>query len=293
MPKVSVILPVYNGAEHVSNSIDSVLAQTFSDFEFIIVNDCSTDNTWDILKSYALRDERIRIFSNDVNLKLPRTLNEGFSHATGEYLTWTSDDNLYKPNALQEMVKYLDTNPDCGLVYADMTVVNELGEEITERIQVAENPKELATHSICGACFMYRKQIADKIGVYDPDLFLAEDYEYWIRISEASSIMPLHKNLYTYRLQPNSLSGSIRWERIKAQKVKVINKHFDYLLSLCENQDDRIRFFDNYLKCSDKANRSEHLHKVCTIMPEYSRIDKKNRINYCKYKVKSLLGIVK
>lgn len=293
MPKVSIILPVYNGAECVANSIDSVLAQTFKDFELIIVNDCSTDNTWDILMSYAQKDERIKIYSNTVNLKLPKTLNEGFSHATGEYFTWTSDDNMYKQQAIERMVHFLDSKPECGLVYTDMTVINELGESVVERIQIAEESKNLSTHSVCGACFMYRKTVADLVGEYDSDLFLAEDYEYWIRISEHSTIMPLHEDLYIYRLQQNSLSGSLKWERIKTQKVKAISKHFDYLLSLCENDEDRIRFFDNYLKCSDKTNRKKHLEQICDIMPNYGKIDRHNRINYYKYRIKVMLGLEK
>lgn len=292
-PRVSIILPVYNGAECVSNSIDSVLAQTYKDFELIVVNDCSTDNTWEILQEYAGSDNRVKAYTNEVNKKLPRTLNAGFEHATGEYLTWTSDDNMYRPEAIERMVKFLDDNSDCAMVYTDMTLVNELGDEIKEELKVAAQPKELRIRSICGACFMYRSSVAKQVGEYNPDLFLAEDFDYWIRISEVSKIMPLHENLYTYRLQPASLSGSLKWEIIKAQKIKVLDLHFDYLLSLCENDEDRISFFDNYIKCSGRENRSSNLKKVCEIMPQYRKIDRTNRINYCKYRIKVLLGMEK
>lgn len=292
-PRVSIILPVYNGAECVSNSIDSVLAQTYKDFELIVVNDCSTDNTWEILQEYAGRDSRVKAYTNEVNKKLPRTLNAGFEHATGEYLTWTSDDNMYRPEAIERMVKFLDDNSDCAMVYTDMTLVNELGDEIKEEIKVAAPAKGLRIGSVCGACFMYRSSVAKQVGEYNPDLFLAEDFDYWVRISEASTIMPLHENLYIYRLQPASLSGSLKWERIKAQKLKVLDLHFDYLLSLCENDEDRISFFDNYIKCSGRENRSSNLKKVCEIMPQYRKIDRTNRINYCKYRIKVLLGMEK
>lgn len=292
-PRVSIILPVYNGADCVSNSIDSVLAQTYKDFELIVVNDCSTDNTWEILQEYAGRDSRVKAYTNEVNKKLPRTLNAGFEHATGEYLTWTSDDNMYRPEAIERMVKFLDDNSDCAMVYTDMTLVNELGDEIKEEIKVAAPAKGLRIGSVCGACFMYRSSVAKQVGEYNPDLFLAEDFDYWVRISEASTIMPLHENLYIYRLQPASLSGSLKWERIKAQKLKVLDLHFDYLLSLCENDEDRINFFDNYIKCSGRENRSSNLKKVCEIMPQYRKIDRTNRINYCKYRIKVLLGMEK
>ncbi len=105
---VSVILPVYNGEDTIAESIDSVLAQTYQNLELVIVNDCSTDGTQAILKEYEAKDRRVRVIDNSVNLKLPRSLNVGFSDAKGEYLTWTSDDNLYHPSAIEEMAAVLD-----------------------------------------------------------------------------------------------------------------------------------------------------------------------------------------
>lgn len=291
--KVSIILPVYNGAKCVSNSIDSVLAQTYENFELVVVNDCSTDNTLDILNEYAKKDSRVKVFTNEVNKKLPRTLNAGFEKATGEYLTWTSDDNMYRPEAIAEMVQFLDENPEVGLVYCDMTVRNELGDEVKEEVKVAAPVKDLRLRSICGACFMYRSEAAAKAGEYDPDLFLAEDYEYWIRISKVAVLAPLHKDLYIYRLQSQSLTGSLKWERIKAQKYKAINLHFDYLYSLCEDENDKISFFDNYIKCCSKDNRKAGLKKVCALMPAYKKIARTNSINDMKYRIKVFLHIEK
>ena len=94
-PKISVVLPVYNGERYLRESLDSILAQTMGDFELIVVDDCSTDATSVILAEYAVRDSRIRIIRNAENQKLPRSLNIGFAEARGEYLTWTSDDNVY------------------------------------------------------------------------------------------------------------------------------------------------------------------------------------------------------
>lgn len=291
--KVSIILPVYNGAECVSNSIDSVLAQTYENFELVVVNDCSTDNTLDILNEYAKKDSRVKVFTNEENKKLPRTLNAGFEKATGDYLTWTSDDNMYRPEAIAQMVQFLDENPEVGLVYCDMTVRNELGDEVKEDVKVAAPVKDLRLRSICGACFMYRSEVAAKAGEYNPDLFLAEDYEYWIRISKVAAMAPLHKDLYIYRLQGQSLTGSLKWERIKAQKLKAIELHFDYLYSLCENEEDKISFLNNYIKCCSKDNRKAGLKKVCALMPAYKKIARTNSINDMKYRIKVLLHIEK
>ena len=127
MPKVSIVLPTYNGQDFISESIESIIRQTYTDWELIIVNDCSTDDTQQIIDKYILMDKRIRTIKNCVNKKLPESLNIGFRNANGELLTWTSDDNIYLPDALSEMVKFLDNNPDSYMVCAAMQVIDEKG----------------------------------------------------------------------------------------------------------------------------------------------------------------------
>ena len=115
-PKVSIILPTYNGKKYIRESIDSILKQSFTDWELIVVDDCSTDGTAEILKEYVSEDKRISVVHNEINQKLPRSLNIGFSRARGKYLTWTSDDNRYLPDALKVMVEYLDKNAEAMVV---------------------------------------------------------------------------------------------------------------------------------------------------------------------------------
>ena len=102
----SIVLPTYNGEEFLSNSIESVINQTFQDWELIIVNDCSTDNSLSIAEEYFKKDNRIRIINNAENKKLPESLNIGFREAKGDYFTWTSDDNEYYPNAIEKSYIY-------------------------------------------------------------------------------------------------------------------------------------------------------------------------------------------
>ena len=178
---ISVVMPVYNGEKYLKQSIESVIWQSYKDWELIIVNDCSTDSSRDIMQSYADIDSRIRIVDNSSNLKLPMSLNAGFREARGEYLTWTSDDNLYKVNAFEELAGYLENNPEIGLVYSDMDFVDASLNFIREQCL---EPQMLLCADCVGASFMYRREVLDKVGEYDPDMFLVEDYEYWIRISE-------------------------------------------------------------------------------------------------------------
>ena len=190
MIRVSVVMPVYNGEKYLKQSIESVIQQSYKDWELIIVNDCSTDRSRDIMQSYVEVDSRIRIVDNSNNLKLPMSLNAGFREARGEYLTWTSDDNLYKVNALEELVGYLENNPEIGLVYSDMDYVDASLNFIKEQ---RLEPEMLLYSDCIGASFMYRREVLDKVGEYDPDMFLVEDYEYWIRISEQFKIGHLNK----------------------------------------------------------------------------------------------------
>lgn len=204
MNRVSIVLPVYNGARYLRESIDSVLGQTYQDFELIIIDDCSTDETAEIAQEYATQYDNIFYFRNAVNLKLPGALNEGFAKASGEYFTWTSCDNYYAPNALSVLVNCLVDNPKVGLVYSDMTLINDKNQKTG--YTVAGSGEDLILRNVVGACFMYRASIAKKIGQYNKDMFLCEDYEYWLRIASVTQLMPLNSPLYYYRFHRDSLS---------------------------------------------------------------------------------------
>jgi len=190
-PKISIVLPTYNGEKWLELSIQSVINQTIKNWELIIVNDCSTDNTLKIANSFAEKDSRITVITNETNKKLPASLNVGFSHARGEYLTWTSDDNLYKKNALEMLSSYLDNHPETSMVSMNEDIINEDG----KTVKILDNSYKykrcaaaLMNNCNVGAAFMYRKSIADIVGQYDENTFCAEDYDYWCRIALAGNI---------------------------------------------------------------------------------------------------------
>lgn len=216
MKKVTVVLPTYNGAEFLRQSIDSVLGQTYKDIQLILVDDCSTDETPSIISYYARRDPRVHVIRNVENQKLPKSLNIGFSAAEGEYWTWTSDDNWYEPDAIMKMVRYLDENPDKGLVAADFK--KYCGDSITAS-HIDVTPEHLLEGTI-GACFLYRADIAKEVGPYNVECFLAEDFEYWLRMGLRTKFGKINEVLYNYRIHPNSLTGS-RMQEIMAVNLKV------------------------------------------------------------------------
>ena len=243
MPKVSIVLPVYNGERYIKKAVDSILNQSFSDFELIVVNDCSTDNTMKILGSYD--DDRIIIINNIENQKLPKSLNIGFKRAKGDYLTWTSDDNEYHPDALKSLVDILDKYPEVGLVYSDYILIDEDDKPIKESI--LPEPDSIMTGNCVGACFLYRKTIADLVGEYDYTLFLAEDYDYWLRIYENSKMYHLSEVLYNYRTHRNSLSKT-KTDKVVSQTSKLWIKHFDFICKNKLSKKERYNFYDKIIE---------------------------------------------
>lgn len=210
-PRVSIVLPTYNGAAYLAESIQSCLDQTFSDFELIIVDDASTDETPAIIAKFAARDPRVRSLRHETNQRLPGGLNTGCAAARGEYFTWTSDDNRYLPGALAELVAALDREPSLAHVYADCEVIDEEGRVLSE--EQAMEPVQLVTgyDGLGVACFLYRRSVYEQIGSYAADLVLAEDYDYWLRIFAARLPMRhLHRSLYQYRRHARSLTDTQR-----------------------------------------------------------------------------------
>lgn len=242
--KVSIVLPVYNGEKNISEAIGSVLRQTYQDFELIIVNDCSTDGTQKIIENYALKDARIKVINNKVNLKLPQSLNVGFSYAEGEYYTWTSDDNLYKCDAIAKMVEVLDNNPAIAMVYADYFCIDSDGNQVG--IVNLSEPQGLLSGNVIGACFLYTRDIAKKVGNYDVNLFLAEDYDYWIRILEVGTILHIKETLYYYRKHTGSLTETKK-EQIGIQTYRMLEKNFLFMATCCKTKEQRYAFYDQML----------------------------------------------
>ena len=119
-------MSVYNGEDYLAQAIDSVLNQTFLNWELIIINDCSTDKTGEILNEYALRDERIKVHTNEVNLRLPSSLNKALTLAQGKYIARMDADDICLPNRLQEQYNFMEKNKDVALSSCKfMTLKNE------------------------------------------------------------------------------------------------------------------------------------------------------------------------
>jgi len=208
-PKISVILPVFNAQSYLRESIDSILSQSFQDFELIIINDGSTDQSLSIMKSYT--DPRIRII-HQANAGLPISLNRGIAIAQGQYLARQDADDISLPERFSKQVAYLDANPQCALLgtWAQILVENALTERslshphLNGDIQLKLPFFNCFVHS----SVMIRKSILKNSGVYpeDPEKFPPEDYDLWLRIARNAEVANLPEMLLHYREVPSSIS---------------------------------------------------------------------------------------
>lgn len=203
-PRVTVVLPVHNGAAFLDAAITSILAQTFRDFELICVDDGSTDDTPAILRRHALGDRRVRIITNSPNKGLPGALNTGFAAARGTLHTWTSDDNIARPDMLARLVAALDAAPDASIAYADFSVIDAEGR--VTGFQKMGPASEILLGNRIGAAFLYRAEVTRTLGGYDEALFGVEDYDFWLRAARRFDFVKLDEDLYLYRRHEASLT---------------------------------------------------------------------------------------
>ena len=221
---VSIVLPVYNGEDYLCEALDSVRAQSYTNFELIVVNDGSTDGTAAILEEYQAREPRLRVVHQE-NQKLPRALSNGFRLARGEFLTWTSADNRLKPDFLAEMVACLRRHPRWELAYGDIDIIGEDGQPLrdsgwylhyqrppgSEHVFFPTDPSELNIwpNNYVGAAFLYRRRVPYLIGEYSPSLFGLEDYDYWMRVNALLTLRhaDFARPVYDYRLHGSSLTA--------------------------------------------------------------------------------------
>mgnify|MGYP004469395385 CR=1 FL=1 len=231
-PKVSILLPIYNHANVAKFAIKSILNQTYQNIELIILDDGSTDNLEDILKPYYTLNN-VKVYKQE-NQKLPRALTHLHSLATGDFVTWTSADNIMHPKMIEKLVFQLITNPDAALVYGDVYVIDKNNRPYLGicrdtdrdykhpnifRLPRNEKPLSIGINNYINACFLYRKENSDVLcGKYADDIIGAEDYDFWLRMEKTGHLVHI-KNLdplYYYRVHDNSMSHEL--ETKKAQE---------------------------------------------------------------------------
>ncbi|MDQ5901902.1 MAG: hypothetical protein QG606_118 [Patescibacteria group bacterium] len=230
---VSVIVPVYNHEKFIGVTIESVLFQTYKNWELLIVDDCSTDGSWGIIQEYAKKDSRIRAFRNDENKGLIPNWKFLIDTSRGEYIAFLEGDDFFYENNLKRKLEVFEKYSDLGMVYCNFDVVNEKGEMVTrdyrsfQNVRVYKNecisPSEYLSskHHLINSYgqVMIRKYILKKVGyprTLDPSekVFLPSDWDFNFRVSTQNKVYYLEEVLFAYRRHSNNNS----YDAVKAYK---------------------------------------------------------------------------
>ena len=218
IPRISILMSVYNGIPYLQESIESVLNQSFTNFEFIIIDDCSTDNTWDILRKYAKKDSRIKLYKNRENLGLTKSLNKGLNLATGEYIARQDADDISLPKRLEKQVELLNFHPDYILASCDIELIDAKGSTIAIDRRSCK-PGLVAwyllfyNHIAGHSQVMFRKEPVINLGGYLSTRRYSQDYELWCRLAKVGKMAILPEILIKQRRHSKSISADKKSEQ--------------------------------------------------------------------------------
>ncbi|MDP8306115.1 MAG: glycosyltransferase family A protein [Candidatus Chlorobium antarcticum] len=205
-PKVTVLMPVHNGQQHLREAIESILKQSFTDFEFLIIDDGSTDGSTAIVKTY--NEPRIRLIANTENQGTVHVLNQGIQEAKGEYIARMDADDISLPQRLEKQVRFMDSRPDIGISGAGMRLIKK-GKLKNTRTQ-PEQDKELKITLLFNTCFFHptviiRTALAKK-HPYPDNLVYTQDYNYWTKLAPLTRFANLKETLLYFREHEGQLS---------------------------------------------------------------------------------------
>ena len=212
-PKISVTMSVNNGERYLREAIDSILNQTFADFEFIMVNDGSTDSSLAIMQGY--HDERIRVIDNGENIGLTKSLNKAIKQARGEYIARQDADDISLPNRFKEQIEYLGEHPEVALLGTGVYRIDEQGKVVGKILPSANPGKSLfKRNQFSHGSIMFGKVVFDRLGGYNELFKYAQDYELWLRIARHYKVRNLKQLLYKLRFHRESIGAAKREESL-------------------------------------------------------------------------------
>ncbi len=216
-PKVSVVMSIHNEEKYIKKAVDSILNQTYEDYEFIIINDGSTDRTQNILESYT--DNRLRIVKQE-NLGLTRSLNRGIKLAGGEYIARMDGNDISLPERFEKQVEIFNINKKVGLVGSFVEHIDENGNYIKLYSYPTKNEEiKKVLWSDCPLCHssaMFRKECIEKVGYYREKIGPAEDYDMWFRISEHFDVENIADPLHKVRIKSEGISIDRKFDQIRS-----------------------------------------------------------------------------
>ena len=260
-PVISVVMSVYNGQKYLCESIDSILNQTCKNFEFIIINDGSKDNSLDVLLEYQTRDNRLLIV-NQNNIGLTRSLNRGAILAASEYIARQDADDISLPTRLEKQLNYMENHPEVAVIGCFGDFFNVNGVLRTNKAPMYSQDgikRHLASKNLfMHGSAMIRKSCLAKVGFYREFFRHSQDYDLWLRLSQYFDIAILPEHLYQYRVTPQAISVS-KWP-IQKQYADIAGKlHAERLATGRDSYDTFVRSYPDGLPvCDDAACKYEY-----------------------------------
>lgn len=315
MPKISVVMPAYNSEKYIAEAIESILNQTYTDFEFIIINDGSTDKTEEIILSYT--DERIVYLKNEKNSGIVYTLNRGLDVAKGEYIARMDSDDISLPTRFEKQIKYFKKHPETAVLGTAINIFGEGTQKHTFKFSC--NPQKAKAELFFSSCLAHpsviiRKTIIDNHSLrYEEEYKGMEDFVLWWRISQYGDIISLKVPLLNYRKHSSQITASISPERIEKAKKFLLERIGIFNINLSDEEFDslfryRMGYYDT-IKNADIKNLTSlfkkllknnkkiryfngyYFKKVLSLAIVYSisflHCDEKEKFNYYNYAFKN------
>lgn len=297
-PKVSIVIPVYNGSNYLKEAIDSALAQTYENLEIIVVNDGSNDDgaTETIAKSYG---NQIRYFKKE-NGGVATALNMGIKKMTGEYFSWLSHDDIYYPDKVEKQIKYLNKLKDKKVVLFSNYSILEGGKKGTitfDHEMLGKKPKySLLRGCVNGITVLIPKEILNEFGVFNSELRCTQDYDYWLKIQKKYPFIHIENVLAITRIHPGQdtsssplavTEGSTLWVRMikglaDAEKIEYEGSVYNFYVEMLKFMKALTPYEGAIKYCREKLNEAEKMilddikktkTKITAITPTYNRAD--------------------
>lgn len=218
MPTISVIMPAFNAEKYISTAIESILQQTFEDFEFIIIDDASTDQTYDIICNY--HDKRIIRIRNQKNIGVAACINKGILNARSEFIARMDSDDISKPERFQKQLEFMNANSNLGISGTHMEIIDNKGKVIKEHHKKAGDETIKVSlffghTSFAHPSIIMRKKIMDMYHLrYDTAFQYAEDYDLYCRCSSFMVLDNYPECLVQYRIHPESVSQKFKQQQV-------------------------------------------------------------------------------
>jgi len=253
-PRISVIMPVYNTEAYLKEAVDSILGQTYTNFELIAINDGSKDGSAAILDHYARIDKRMHVIHQE-NAGLVKTLNRGLALAKGEFIARMDADDVSFPRRFELQLEAFDANPDAVLVAGGFEIIDEESEFLYREV-IAANDRDikrsmLLRNPIAHGSVMFRKSASDKVGGYSDACGPTEDFELWSRLSLLGTFIGLEQTIFRWRVNRKGITSNnnkLQIEIMKRHVAALWANNFPEVLSAKTLREDGRRYFKTYKK---------------------------------------------